>query len=414
MDQNYVKINSTSFNMNKLIILLNLSGSYKGGAQRRYINLFKHLQNTRDDYFLLMNKSLFDACMQDGIFKSEKNILVQRVLFETKNKNTVSVVQNEKTIESTRQKKQSTIITQLGSFKYFVKLLIAWMDYTIKLYLLVKEYNFKVLYAVFTGGIWSWQLARMLHLKIIYSYNDSNISMVSKSLMDFFSSEYWPLKYADKVDFLSNDILKSLRQKIGYFDEERALITPNSFIDYARFYPTYPKKTRIAFCSRLTKFKNPDMLIEAIRILKKRGITNFEVAIIGEGILLNALKEDAKEQKLSNVIFYGGMSNPEEILSRSSIFISIQSDNNYPSQSLIEAMACENAIIASDVGETRLLVTEDEGILILLNPVSLADAIEFLIKNPDEGDRLGKSARKKVLKEQTIERFVEYFLKITQ
>lgn len=96
------------------------------------------------------------------------------------------------------------------------------------------------------------------------------------------------------------------------------------------------------------------------------------------------------------------------------IFYSIQKDNNYPSQSLMEAMACENAIIASDVGETRRLVTEDEGILVPLSAEKIADAIQFLLSNPAECYKFGTNARKKVLNEHSIENFSNYFFEITK
>jgi glycosyltransferase involved in cell wall biosynthesis len=394
--------------MNKLIILLNLSGSYKGGAQRRYISLFQELQKTRNDYYLLLNKSLYKACMADEILVSDKNVIVLPVMFEYANK-----IKNNHTIFHHKSKTPNKLRSFLGKYKYFLKQLLSWLRYNVDLYQIVRKYKINTIYGIFTGGVWSWILVRMLQIKFVYSYMDASVSMISKKWINFLSSEYWPLKYAGKVDFLSNDIVKSLRNKIGSFDNERVLITPNSFIDYNRFKPAYPKNPLVSFCSRLTKYKNPDLLIDAIILLKKKNRINFEVAIIGEGILLDSLKEKVKASEIDNITFYGGMSKPEEILAQSSIFVSIQSDNNYPSQSLIEAMACENAIIASDVGETRMLVTENEGILIPLSANSLADAIAFLLENMEECMLLGKNARKKVLREQTIEKFMEYFIEIT-
>ena len=61
---------------NKLIILLNLSGSYKGGAQRRYLALFKYLQQiSKNDYFLLLNDALYRECFKDHILTDSKNII---------------------------------------------------------------------------------------------------------------------------------------------------------------------------------------------------------------------------------------------------------------------------------------------------------------------------------------------------
>lgn len=402
--------------MNKLIVLVNLSGSYKGGAQRRYINLFKELQKTRDDYYLLINKSLYKSCSADGIFDSNKNIIVLPVKFERYSHN----IKNSHLFSNKSSKSPNIFRSFLGGNKYFLKQLFSWILYNIDLYGILGKYEIKTIYGIFTGGIWSWTLAKLLRIRFIYSYNDSVVSMISQKWINFLSSEYWPLKYATKVDFLSNDILKSLQHKTGYFDNEKVLITPNSFIDYIRFFPVYPKKELITFLSRMdlsstgVSFKNPELLLEAIYILQQQYATRYKYIFIGDGILIPVLKQKALEWELENVDFIGGLAYPENILKESSIFISLQKDNNYPSQSLIEAMACGNAIIASDVGETRKLVTEDEGILVPLNAEKIADAIRFLSNNPEECERLGKNARKKVLTEQSMGKYIEYFLGITK
>ena len=121
-----------------------------------------------------------------------------------------------------------------------------------------------------------------------------------------------------------------------------------------------------------------------------------------------------KEFKIPNVIFEESNYTPWEYLRKSKVFISIQKDNNYPSQSVIEAMACENAIIASNVGETHKLVSENEGILVNLESEEICNAIIKLLSEENYRTELGKNAREKVLSTQTIESFYNYFIDITQ
>jgi len=397
--------------MNKLIVLLSLSGSYIGGAQRRYINLFKELQkNQKDDYYLLINKSLYETCIEDGIFKNDKNIIVKKVLFEHKEK---EIEIKEKKSYKTQKVKNNRLKIILGDYKYFIKQLITWFFFNVSLYKTINQYKIVSVYGVFSGGINSWFLAKILKIKFIYSYNDTGISNISNKWIDVFSSEYWALKNASGIDFLSEDIFYDLQKKIGRIPKEKILITPNSFIDYSRFYPRYPKKKLISFCSRLDKIKNPLLFLEALIELKKQNINDFNVSIIGDGECLNQMREIVIREKFDNVIFHGELSNPEIVLSESCIFISIQEVNNYPSQSLIEAMACENAIVASDVGETRKLISENEGILVSLSKESIAKAIKELLLNKEKCKKLGKNARERVLKEQSTKNYIEYFLLIT-
>jgi glycosyltransferase involved in cell wall biosynthesis len=135
--------------------------------------------------------------------------------------------------------------------------------------------------------------------------------------------------------------------------------------------------------------------------------------IIGEGGLEENIKEYISSNQLTNAFFIGMTLEPWKYLRKSKVFVSIQQVNNYPSQSLIEAMACENAIIASDVGETRMLVTENEGILVDLNPESIAKAMYKLLSTDGLIERLGSNARRKVIENHTVEKFAGYFYSIT-
>jgi glycosyltransferase involved in cell wall biosynthesis len=316
-------------------------------------------------------------------------------------------------LKSRKSKKKSIVFRFFGRSKYFLKSVISWIDFNFSLLKILERFKINTCYSVFVGGIWSWHLLKIKGINHIHSYNDSTASSISKKILDFLSSEYWVIMNATMVDFLSQQVALNLGEKIGYINRANILYTPNSFINYSEFFPVFPKNELITFCSRITGIKNPGLLLEACYTLKLRGIENFKLSIIGDGDLVEDLKQFVEQKKMKNIVFHGGIDNPQDILNRSKIFISIQSTNNYPSQSLIEAMACENAIIASDVGETRRLVTENEGILVPLNPDRIAEAIQFLLEHPEKCERMGKSARQKVLKEHTIEKFTDYFLSIT-
>ena len=98
-------------------------------------------------------------------------------------------------------------------------------------------------------------------------------------------------------------------------------------------------------------------------------------------------------------------------MAQTKIFLSLQKTNNYPSQSLLEAMASGCAIIATDVGETRRLLDETRSILIPYDAVYLKSAIEKLMNDQALRLQLGKAARVHVTKTQTVERYAEYFLR---
>lgn len=72
-------------------------------------------------------------------------------------------------------------------------------------------------------------------------------------------------------------------------------------------------------------------------------------------------------------------------------------------------MAAGNAIIATDVGLTRRLVDESNGILIpSSNASALADAMIWMLKHPKETTTMGRRSREKVLRSNNADDYLSY------
>ena len=398
----------------KCILLIHLGASVTTGATRRYTELFNYIVDKRSDYLLIINKDLYRSLKKYHVLRSDKNVIILKISTSSKQKGGNTTVANK-----TGSKQ---IITNKGKVRIFIgkrlsflRNLKRWFLFAIYFTKISKENNIKVVYGVFTGGIWVWPLAKFFGIKLIFSANSHSFANTFKDKLNFFQSDYWVLKYCDIIDFLSPQMKITMERFIVKRNSQNYAVSPNSFINYRNFYPEYPKKDNVIFMCRLEPHKNPLLLLEAANIFYKKSDKNkiVKFLIMGTGSLDNKIRQYIKLNNLNGVKFLGPIPNLYHIVRKSKIFISIQDGNNYPSQSLIEAMACENAIIASDVGETRLLVTENEGILVDLDAAEIADAIEKLFTTPDLIERFGKNARKKVIENHTIEKFAEYFYSIT-
>jgi len=186
-------------------------------------------------------------------------------------------------------------------------------------------------------------------------------------------------------------------------------VTPCSFTDYSRYLGNNKREKIIVFAGRLDWFKNPMLLLQAAHLcgdlLRTRG---WKIAIFGKGPMGQELNRFIDENRLWDLVSLGAVKDMAPVLNRSSIFCSLQ-EENYPSQSLLEAMAAENAVIVTDVGETRKLVNGVNGLLVPKNsPEALAKAIELLTKDEAARKRLGKLAADYVKSHHTIEKFAEY------
>ncbi|HOF15229.1 MAG TPA: glycosyltransferase family 4 protein, partial [Spirochaetota bacterium] len=82
-----------------------------------------------------------------------------------------------------------------------------------------------------------------------------------------------------------------------------------------------------------------------------------------------------------------------------------------------EAMACELPVIASTGGALPEVVGQHMKTGILVpprDPYALAEAIDFLIENPDIRNRIGKAARQRVLKTFTWENAARQMVNVYQ
>lgn len=395
--------------MNKAFVIINLTSGL-GGATRRYISLFNYIQAKRDDYFLIINKKLYRYFVDNRFLKESKYILLVDL-----HEKDITIDRPIALKKRETRKKRRGLLRSLGRVKSFARLGITWLRFAAQFFKYYRQYRFGLVYTIFTGGAWSWPLRKILKFKSIHSYNDISLYSLSRSLMDFFDSEYWVLRRCDMIDFLSPEIKRRIEERFGILEAARVTISPNSFVDYKNFFAEYPKEKHAVFVGRMSPEKNPILFLESIAIFNNSYQSAGEVKffMLGAGALDEEIKTYITQRNLTNVIFVGAEPDPWKYLRKSRVFVSLQRNNNYPSQALLEAMACENAIIATDVGETRLLVSREEGILVHPAAEEIAQAFLRLFTDPAACERLGRNARRKAIENHNIEKFAEYIFKIT-
>ncbi|MGA0584032.1 MAG: glycosyltransferase family 4 protein [Castellaniella sp.] len=201
---------------------------------------------------------------------------------------------------------------------------------------------------------------------------------------------------ACSVDCLSETIGAYVRAQCkDASDMAKVFVSPCSFTDFSRV--------------RLGVERDIDILMMA-RFVPGKGYDLFENAMpnIRRGLKIHLCGFGPHPPKIRDAEIYES-EDPFGIFSRTKIFLSLQEAENYPSQSLLEAMASGCAVIATDVGETRRLLDDSCSILIDSRPECLAKAVESLMNDPVRCRSLGLAARKRVLENHTLERFAEYF-----
>jgi glycosyltransferase involved in cell wall biosynthesis len=129
---------------------------------------------------------------------------------------------------------------------------------------------------------------------------------------------------------------------------------------------------------------------------------------LGEGPLAGQITQRIERLHLQGFVEVGFTPDLSPLLCRARVFVSLQRQDNYPSQSLLEAMSCGTSTVATDVGLTWQLVDEDTGIRVKPDPEDIAKAVVTLLRDPQRCRRLGHAARARVLAQHSEERYAKY------
>ena len=177
----------------------------------------------------------------------------------------------------------------------------------------------------------------------------------------------------------------------------------------------------------LHEVKGQVYLIKACRHLKERGL-NFECHFVGDGEDRKALSERVERAGLSDMVhFHGRLTRDEiarllldaDVLTAPSVLTSDGRREGIPVV-LMEAMGSGVPVIASDLsGIPELVNDQSTGLLVPpRDAISLANALEIYLKNPNLRRRLGRAGREKVIKEfdlnKNAARLAQFFLKDRQ
>lgn len=389
-----------------------------GGAVKRYINLFIYLRKIDPDKIILItNSHLFNQFKE--LYPDEKTdrIYIMNDFSKTSLQNPGSSktrVYKDRISDPMKTDSRHTIFRKVF---WHYKNKSRQKKIFRQIEKLREQLDIKGFYGVFAGilPLMFYMESKRKDTAVIFSDMDSWFSEVHRDMKKLWYRKYYSFNYAlenaDAIDFLSPHIYEGVKERNVNLNKEKIFVSPCSFTDYSKCETGDKSRMEIAFVHRIEPDKNPLMFLNAVkRIIKK--FPDLKIHLLGEGTLVNEVDSFIKENNIEKNIEFRFHPKPTDILKDTLIFVSIQTLTNYPSQSVLEAMACGNAIIASRTGDTELFINEQNGILIDLNEDSLVAALENLLENKVKAIQLGKNAREFVLKNHTIETFSDYFIKL--
>ncbi|MCP3932971.1 MAG: glycosyltransferase [Bacteroidetes bacterium] len=363
--------------MKKILYIITARGV--GGLERRFANLYKNYANNKYSgyqFTFLVSRAMINNFSSYDAIQSNPDIKLIKFGLPVVNR-------------------KSKFLQRV--FRYFDYLCFIWIIISKKI--IINQY-----YA--THFVTS---SSLLFRKLINSRIKAYSVVASIPNYKIFNSKTFQnaLKEKFHIDCLSKGIKNEILS-LGISDNKQLYTSPCSFTDYSKAYSKKKKKS-IVFVGRFIPFKGINLLLSIIPIVCQRH-KDLKIKILGYGPKQKDVEALIEKHNLFQSVYIGFSKEPMKELKESMIFLTLQHYENYPSQSLLEAMACENAIIATDVGLTREIINKDVGILISKNKDELIEAIDKMLEDVDRTMQMGKTAREKVINNHTVERYTDYLL----
>lgn len=213
-----------------------------------------------------------------------------------------------------------------------------------------------------------------------------------------------------------NCVSESVRKRLGNgFKKHNVWCAPLPFLNVDPESTCAPnnhaKENRIVFAHRLVSRKNGVLFARVTRDFLTRH-PEWSVCLFGRGPDETRIVNILHDEIANGDVEVGYCKNLPSELRRSRVFVSLIEDDNYPSQSVLEAMANGNAVLLSNRGWTREKLFGGNGMLTDINFENILSALEQLVADPNELNVMGLLSYELVRKCYRRRDYIAYLLRL--
>ena len=292
-----------------------------------------------------------------------------------------------------------------------------------------KEFNPSIIHCAsnYSCGLAATASAKILGIPSIYEMRGLwHVTRTAKQ-PEYDESDHYRMIEALEIQAAKNashvftitDSVKNILLKNG-IEEEKITLLPNA-VDIDKFTPRERNErieqkfglkgmTTIGYIGSFTDYEGLDYLLKAGAKLKEKYEGKFKLLMVGDGVVLDNLKNLSKELKLDNDVHFTGRIDHNDVLN----YYSVIDIAVYPRKGTkvceivsplkpLEAMAIEKTVIASNVKALSEMVKNNEtGLLHDKDNIDdLTRKIESVLFEKEKRDKLGLSAREWVKENRT-------------
>ena len=345
-----------------------------GGSEIFCKNLAINLKLGKNVDSHILTSDIFNRKVKTEIINEDIKVIYKKCYFNLWNKNPVSNI-----LSYLKNNYQNYDIIHTHSYIFFTSLQCAFLK---------KFKDFPLITHIHGGVQTPSSLASNYMEKIQISFKNN---IFDKIIGNF------TIKNSDRIISVSKKDLQfiSNRYKI---DKNKAFYIPNG-IDVNRFKKSNKsEKEYITFIGRLSYIKGIDIFIDIINQIYKNN-KNAKFLIIGRGPLYKLVKQAQKTIPIKYISSYP-YEKINEIYNISKVIMITSRFEGLPTI-LLESLACETPVIASDVGGiSEVIESNQNGFLFKIETIEkqIKNILE-IINNENTLTKFGKNGREKMLKD---------------
>lgn len=263
----------------------------------------------------------------------------------------------------------------------------------------------------FDSSWWAPFYAKLIKKKIVLTdhcaerpvHNNAVITFIAGQIDKWFVGMFLPLY--DAVFATNNATKKFLEKTYGLHPE---LVYGG--VDTIFFKPIKGKKKKLqaTYIGRMIYSKGVEELFSVAKSLPQ-----IQFVFAGPGPLVAKLQLQIVNEKIGNITLLGPINKKEvvQLLSESTVFVHPSFHHEGFPNALVEAGACQTAVIATDVGGSQEIIMQNKtGMLIKPHDTSaMKKAIVLLVNNTNERERLAQNLYVHVQKNFSWEKISEEF-----
>ena len=229
-------------------------------------------------------------------------------------------------------------------------------------------------------------VGKILGAKVVVTFHGSDLKRVSNNKLFMFF-----LKKFDAFYYVSNDMKPILNK---YFSDKKILFTPSGVdLDFFKDIYTLNQKEKILLSVGNIRWqKSYSDLIDTFNHINKK-FPEYKLVIIGR-----VIEKDEEKKVLSKIKKYNLESSIEllgyqdkftirDYMSKSKLFLLSSVTEGMP-KVILESFSCNLPVVATDVGECKLLIKDSGFTVPASNPKIMAEKVIDILTNENEYDKL--------------------------